>query len=230
MAGIWSDTDWTLGVIELVVLAPSLVWLIWAHAGRRRSRRWATLVCVGLAVTVAQPFGIHATRISAEQFGSPRQAERRSAHQPHTLAVLGVPLFGFRLYVRDYIRLGVEESGSATGELKVRSWLWPVLMTNAEAIDPMCEGAAAPCWNGRQSTAQNLQLYRAGDRWRVLILRPDGTRVAGADAASVGGYYDLRLGIVSLIGVVYWGVLVLCAITALLIRRDIARERLTSKG
>src|SRR5919109_4922476 len=95
-ASEWLALDKILGWAEVVLVAVSLTYLVFAvvRDDRRRACRAMILASV-VAVTVAQPFGVKGVPISPSEFaaGKPRPAK---AEAVHSLRVLGVPLFGFR--------------------------------------------------------------------------------------------------------------------------------------
>jgi hypothetical protein len=226
-----------LGYTEFVLLPVSIGYLVLVviRAGRARAARALILAGV-LALTIAQPFGVKGVPISPQEFteGDTRPAD---ADAIHSVRVLGVPLFGFRPYTREISYLN-GEGGYPSDWLKVRSWLWPGLLTNGTKVERLCGNDFQPCWVPEDQSqegfgrASNLQLVEADGEWRYRILRFDGSPPEYPPPRTTGtygynGYYRLAGGIVSTAGVVYW-LLVggLGALILIRIRRSPASKQL----
>lgn len=201
----WQHLDWALAIAEMVLVPISLVALAWAMK-RQRLVTPAFIFCVIVAATLAQPFGVKAITISPEEYVSGHPVVAK-AEAVHSASVLGVPLFGFAPYSREAL-YRTDTSPRAT--FKVRSWLWPGLLTNADHGAALC-GEGRPCWEPGDSSAGNLELVRAGGMWRYRILRFDGTPVPPRER-DLGGDYRLAVGITSWAGVVYWLILIAAAV------------------
>jgi hypothetical protein len=205
--GAWVRLDQLLGFVEVLAVMASTVYLIRGSRASSRHRKQSMLVAALIALTVAQPFGVKGEPITPQEFAA-------GVHQPadpesvHSLRVLGLPLFGFRPYTRDIFYLN-GEAGYPTHWLKIRSWLWPGLLTNGAKIERLCGEVTRPCWRPRQQGhAQGLELRRAGDEWRYRLLTADG-RVPQHPTVEDGvlGYsahYRLALGVTSVPGLLYW--------------------------
>ncbi len=208
----WRTLDEVLGFAELALVPLSLIYMTRTVRGRnRRARRRARILVGLLAVTVAQPFGVKAVSISPQQYnaGNPRPA---NAEAIHSIDVLGLPLFGYRPYVKSIVYLD-RTTGEPSHWLKIRSWLWPGLLTNGSKIERLCGAKGEPCWvpaDQRPTVlggASNLEAVTAGGEWRYHVLTGDGqpaTYPAGPPYIGQTGYFRLAIGIVSIAGVLYW--------------------------
>lgn len=172
------------------------------RGGRGRAWRAAGLaVLTGL--TVAQPVGVKAVPLAAGAF------EREAPRPAAATAVHRVGPFRFEPY-RQRITYLNGESGYPPDWLKLRSsFLIPGLLTNGTKVERLCGTTGRPCWSarGRQDA---LRLVRAADgEWRYRILTADGklpSRQLGAQDPPYGFASDfrLRVGLVSVAGLVYW--------------------------
>jgi hypothetical protein len=205
----WLDV--LLGVAELLLVPASVVYLAMAVFRPSRRRAMAALALAGvLALTLAQPFGVKSEPITPEEFaaGNPQPAE---AEAVHSVRVLGVPVFGFRPYrgltVEPY--QPILRRGQTGIWLKIRSWVWPGLLTNGSKVAFVCEDSVAPCWTpegeaeptGRPS---KLDLVQADGEWRYHVRSPSGGLPQLPDKTGSFGFYRLSPGIVSWIGLLYW--------------------------
>lgn len=212
-ANDWLAVDNVLGYAEPVLVAVAIVGLARAllRGGRWRTLR-AVLLAVIVGITVAQPFGVKGVPISPQEFAAD-DPQPANAESIHSVELLGLPLFGFRPYTREIQYLN-GEGGYPDTWLKVRSWLWPGLLTNAEKLERLCGTTRQPCWVPEDQNqtgfgrAGNLELVRADGQWRYRILTPDGSppRYPGESTGvyAYNGYYRLTIGIVSTPGLVYW--------------------------
>jgi hypothetical protein len=209
----WFELDKLLGYAEVLLVPASLAYLIVAlvRGGRARGLR-ALALAVVTAITVAQPFGVKGEPITPNQFfaGDPRPAK---AEEVHSTRVLGLSLFRFRPYRRKIWYLN-GEGGNPTHWLKLRSWLWPGLLTNGSKVERLCGTDMQPCWvpEGDSDTygrPSNLQLVKSGNEWRYRILTADGTSPKYPPPFRTGthtynGYYRLTVGVSSKGGLAYW--------------------------
>jgi hypothetical protein len=213
----WLLLDQILGYAEVILVPFSIAYLLLAllRDGRGRAIR-AAVLAIFLALTVAQPFGVKGVPITPAEYraGDPQPAD---AEAVHSVDLLGIPLFGFRPYTREIFYVN-GESGYPTSWLKLRSWLWPGLLTNATKLEKLCGATFDPCWvpadqvqYGRDRS-ENLQLVNADGQWRYRILTFDGTPTD--QVSDYRGYYRLAVGFVSTAGAIYW-VLVACLLIAI---------------
>lgn len=209
----WFELDKLLGYAEVLLVSASLAYLIVALVRGGRARAVRAIVLVGItALTVAQPFGVKGEPITPSQFfaGNPRPAK---AEEVHSMRVLGLSMFRFRPYRRRVWYLN-GEGGNPTHWLKVRSWLWPGLLTNGSKVERLCGTDMQPCWvpEGDSDTygrPSNLQLVKSGDEWRYRILTANGTPPRypppfRTGTYSYNGYYRLAIGVSSNAGLAYW--------------------------
>jgi hypothetical protein len=201
----WLTLDQVLGYAEVVLVGASLAYLVVAALRGGRGRSVRALVLAGVvAVTVAQPFGVRAVPITARQFAAAEPTPHAQA--THSIDVLGLPLFGFVPYTRDIVSVQ-GETGDPTQWLKVRSWLWPGLLTNASKITRLCGPTSQLCWTPEDSAvgagrSSNLHLARAGDQWLYRVLTRNGS--PAPYGGTNGGTYRVAVGIASFSGLTYW--------------------------
>lgn len=218
--------DQVLGVVELVLVPFSVVWLAAAVVQRGRRATGPLVLAAVLALTIAQPFGLKAVPLSSSGLVS-GGVVREDAAAVHSVKLLGVPVFGFKPYTRDLWNPNGGDGGEPPTALKVRTWVWPGILWSSTKVEELCGNKVQPCWDPDDDpagTRSRLQLLRSGDGdWRYLILRADGRRPEPVAAGEPldrfnGGRYELRPGIVSTAGLAYWGLVAMLA-TALLLRR-----------
>src|SRR3954466_6089255 len=122
--------DRLLGAAELFGVLVSLAVLARAclRPGLRRSRV-AVLLALVLALTVAQPVGVIAHRVS------PASAAGSTADHGglHTIRLAGVVPFFYTLYQRRNFLAGLSEN-VPTQTLRARSWLGPGLLTTSSSV------------------------------------------------------------------------------------------------
>ena len=122
-----ANTHLLLGWFELVSVPLAIGLLLAAVLGARpRSLGARILFAVVIGLTVAQPFGVTATRISVDQYARDRIA-RVSTTGWHTMSVGSLPI-AFHVYQHD--KFGLADS-SPRETIRARSWLGP--LTNATA-------------------------------------------------------------------------------------------------
>ena len=188
--------DWWLGALEGCLVAASVVSLLRAKSGRARTS--AALLALGVALTLAHPFGMKAERVGR----APSDAAERNPTGRHTARILGLPIVPFALYRRD--KPVAENVPVAT--LRARSWLWPFLFTNASEVTPLCGDLSTPCWPDRSardgSGADRLSLVSSGgDFW----VRVDNREKTGP-GSSIPAEFVFRIGpgVTSWWGLGYW--------------------------
>jgi hypothetical protein len=188
----WYSADDVLGGIEVLLVALSVWWLAEAAAKRDRRRgKRAAVVGALVGLTLAQPFGVRATsvRVAAVEPGM----EQRAPDQVHSMDVLGIPLVAFRPTTGKVYRVA-GEIGDPDTWVKVRSWIWPALLTNATKVTER---------HGR-GDRESVQLWQTKSGWRLQVSDPQ--------AASPTKSYRLSFGVVSETGAVYWFVWPLLAV------------------
>jgi hypothetical protein len=210
----WLDV--LLGLAELILVPASVLYLARAVFRPNREQAFRALTLAGIvALTVAQPFGVEAEPISREEFeaGDPQPAK---AEAIHSVEVLGIPVVGFRPYRREVI--GLLPSDVADPKwLKLRSWVWPGVLTNGAKVTDMCASSDQACWapegegGFEDGSSRSLRLARAGDEWRYSVLTASGSVPRTPGETGSQGFFRLGLGIVSWPGLVYWIFLVLVA-------------------
>ncbi len=170
-----------------------------------------------LALTVAQPFGVIASREKAAPRPPP---DAENGDSVHFARVFGIPALPFRLYSRPNL-LQAENAPWAT--LRARSWLWLPALTNASRIAETCSSdVLTPCWKpergwGRGQT--DLTVFQDGGKQWATIDNPLG-RGSGPAPIPDSFTWKLRAGIASPAGLVYW---ILAAILVITARRRRAR-------
>ncbi len=210
-----------LGAVEYVLVPVSLLGLVWAMLRRsRRARRWSVPLALGLAVTVAQPFGIVANRVA----GPPPGAKFVGSTDVHVARIGGVvPILPFVLYREDI--LGPVGDQSPTARLKARSWLWLPILTNATRIHDICASdVTVPCWSAATSRTSifgtGVSLEEKAGRFYVTLYAPLGPRFR----APARYTWELAPGIASIAGLIYW------ALVAVLVPFALVAGRRTEKG
>ena len=204
----------------------SLLWLIaaWERPTGRGHRTAPTLLALVVALTVAQPFGV----IASKEDAAPRPpVYAGNGHSVHVARVLGIPLLPFRLYSRSSVSFG-ENTPKAT--LRARSWFWLPALTNATQIAETCSSDVfTPCWDpepGSGNPGNDLTVFRKGGKQWVTIENPAGREERGPcpPSACGPGYrptplpdsfsWELRAGSASPAGLVYWALAILLVVTA----------------
>lgn len=193
----------------------------------RGHRSAPTLLALVVALTVAQPFGV----IASKEDSAPQPpVYAGNGHSVHVARVFGIPLLPFRLYSR-----GVFWSGenAPTATLRARSWFWLPVLTHASEIAETCSSdVLTPCWDpepGLGHPRADLTVFRDGDKQWVTIDNPGGRQEVEergpCPAATCGPDYrptpvpdsfswELRTAIASPAGLVYWALATLLVITA----------------
>lgn len=211
-----SALDRVLAVAEIVLVALSLYALVAACIAR--SRRWArraTIAAVVTAITVAQPFGVVATR---EHGAVPPAATRSSPEGVHTLRAFGFLPVPYVLYSRD--RVWKSDTGPHS-DARARSWLWAPVLTNASAVAGTCASDAfVPCWGKSGYGSKSLQIADDGGETWAVFSNPD-SRFHPAGQVPSAFTFKLGFGLASPAGLVYWAVaLGLVVVARLRLRAD----------
>lgn len=199
----------SLWYLALVVPAAGLVIALGRFSDRRpRLQILAVPLTVLTALTVAQPFGVRADGIQAAGRQPLVSGESVDPTATQTEDVLGLPILNFQLYRRDKFdpAAGLGECCPPTHDLRIRSWVWPGLMTNGTQVFGLC--GDSPCWDPDDpSTRGAVKLIEKGNTWYAI-------------AASHGLAYTWHLsaGVTSQLGVVYW-VLAALGLGSLVYRR-----------
>ncbi len=211
----------------------SLLWLIaaWKRPTGRGHRTAPTVLALVVGLTVAQPFGV----IASKKDAAPRPpVYAGNGHSVHVARVFGIPLLRFRLYSREVFWPG---ENTTTATLRARSWFWLPALTNATQIAETCSNDVLdPCWDpepGSGTSGSDLTVFRDGGKQWVTIDNPDGRqqekeRGPCPPETCGAGYrptpipdsfnWELRAGIASPAGLVYWALAILLVISARLRR------------
>jgi hypothetical protein len=210
--------DYALGYAEFVLVPLSIGWLVLACLRPKPRRlRYALAFALLLAVTVAQPVGLVATR----QDGPPPHGARRSPSGMNVARLFGVPTTPFVLYRRGSAVRGFENAPRAT--LRARSWFWLPILGNASKIADICANDIfTPCWEPSEDRtapspyANTLRLVEVnGTQW-VSISNPFHAKYpAGEVPAAVT--WRLHLGLASPAGALFW--LVIAGLATASLRR-----------
>jgi len=198
----------------------SLLGLLWARVGRSpRTARWAVPLAVVLALTVAQPFGIVAKRVSGPPVGTKAVGET-SIHIARIAGV--VPILPFVLYRQNI--LGPIGDQSPTAMLKARSWFWLPVLTNSTAIKGICSNdVTVPCWGGSEDSvsgqSNTISLREKDGRYYITLYSRLGPRFLAPSSYT----WELAPGIASTAGLTYW------ALTAVLVPTALATARRRNK-
>lgn len=208
----WPALDWILGIGGWLAAITSLIWLVgaWLRPTRQRTRR-AVLLALVLAVTVAQPFGIVAHRVAR----MPANAHAVAPYSVHAARAFGaIPLFPFAVYRLHYPPIGDNWTHAS---LRVRSWFWLPILTNATHVTGLCGGIVTlPCWDPSLTGEHNaLTLASSGGDYYLRMEDFQSTR---------GGYLTWKLtpGIAYVPGLIYW---LLLAVLIPLVVRDARRPQ-----
>ena len=163
----------------------SLLWLVaaWERPTARGLRRAPTVLAVIVGLTVAQPFGVVASKeerasppppTDAPQPGAPSlpEPERSNGEDVHVARLFGlVPVLPFRFYQREIFLSGLGEN-APNETLRIRSWFWLPVLTNATEVAEACSGDVfTPCWRPGQQT---LTVFREGGTQWATIDNPPG--------------------------------------------------------
>lgn len=193
-----SALDGFLAVAEIVLVALSLYALVAVCVAP--SRAWvrrATIAAAITALTVAQPFGVVATR---ERGVPPPRAARSSPGGVHTLRAFGFLPIPYVLYSRD--RLWRSDT-SPRSDARARSWLWAPVLTNASDIAGTCASVFVPCWASNGYGSKSLQIAQDGGETWAVFRNPESNRFAPGQVPSAFTY-KLSFGLASPAGLVYW--------------------------
>jgi hypothetical protein len=189
--------DHVLGIAEFALVSVSLLWLTITAVSRRRERLLrATALAAVVAVTVAQPFGVVASRAS----GIPKGATtvKHPAHV-HILRLGVVPIEPFKLYKRQEFYL----DDPPPDTLRARSWAWLPLLVNSSKLADICGYGNPPCWDDQEG--QHLVVLRKDHHyWVAFTERRSETAPSILD--ETGGAWKLGFGLASPLGLAYWAV------------------------
>lgn len=192
-----------LSIAEFVLVAATLGELVVALSrGRRLSRLWLAAIAV-TALTVAQPLGIVAQR-SSEPIRA--VAGVSAASSVHVARLLGLPLMPFVVYSQS-IPLASLGENAPQDKLKVRSWVWGPILTNATVLTDECDGSInLPCWHAHSAYGERTQLSLVNRNGWYLTARahPHPSSVTDAPAPFAAETWKLSVGIASPSGLVYW--------------------------
>ncbi len=199
---------WVLLVVRPLLALVAVSWLILAaRRYTRRLARFASAFALIIALTLAQPFGIHAVRVAAPPAG----AEPVSPRSALDFRVAGWVPVSASLYTTGLLH---GDSGEPQGTLRLDSSVWGPVLFSTTAVTEIC-GATTPCWApDPSSTADGLQaVTKDGRYW--LVYRSNGVAVVNHAT------WSLRFGLTSWLGLAYWCcVAVLLAYLALIARLE----------
>jgi hypothetical protein len=210
-----------LGWVEAILVPISVLWLILCLESPKRPARPAIVLALILGLTLAQPFGLVVS--SEGERAPPRDSRSADPTGVHAARLFGVvPVMAFSVYRDENLCFPSCET-TATASLEARSWAWlPVLVNSAEITELCVGGSGTPCWDPNARDEQqrsSLALADVDGTWWVTIRdrNPAGVGIEGA--------WELRPGIASWAGVVYWvvaGVLIAALVRT---RRPVAASR-----
>jgi hypothetical protein len=197
--------DRVLAVAEVLLIAASIVLLLRA----RTARSWtlAVALTVTVALTLAHPIGISAEKGTT----IPEGAVEHGATDINVAEIAGLPLMPFTLYKRERIGTGLVENVS-TDSLRVRSWVWPFLLTSGGDVAGMCADVFEPCWHPEwrdsdkpvlreNEAARNVSVWsKDADYW----VRVDNRHHQTTSAVPAEFVYRLRPALTSWWGLAYW--------------------------
>lgn len=209
------EVSWGLGAAEGVFFCAGIAVALAVATGRARSY-WLSLPLV-VAVTLAQPFGARVDPVAAT---TAIAGADRDPGRVESIDVLGLPLARFRLESAEKAPAW-GESGYPTRELKVRSWIPPLLLINATPVVDMCGVVTNSCWKPDDRVPHGsggVALFEQDGRWHV---RTTSTGDSALTGRPVVREWRLSYGVVSWTGTAYWALLAV-ALMALALR---ARRR-----
>jgi hypothetical protein len=205
-------TDLGLGAAELMLATVSLGLLLLVALRRPATRVRVIAVALGVftALTAAQPFGVVAKPTS------PHREAGETPSSPATIHRAG-GIFAFRLYRRPTFRIE-GESGDPTHTLRLRTGLWPALLTHQRRLTDLCGSIDNPCWDPR--FGEQIELFKTREgRWRLLAptgYAKDPHRPPDVPAALA---WDLGIGVVSVPALVWWSMAGVFAVAIVTRRR-----------
>jgi len=192
--------DSILGFAEFFLVPASILWLVAAWRDpKSRGLRAPTVLALILALTVAQPFGV----VASKEAGAPPPTEAGpNGESVHVARLFGfLPVLPFRLYQREIFLSGLGEN-APNETLRARSWFWLPLLTNATQVAETCsDDVLTPCWKPGYSSEQNLTVLREGGTHLATIDNPPGRGEAQIPDSFT---WKLRAGIASPAGLAYW--------------------------
>lgn len=193
------EPDRLLGAAEAVLVALSVAAM--AIALRTGLPRLSTGVGLGvlvLALTVAQPFGVSSSEISASDYRHQHPATVGYGASTETMDLFGLPVLRFRP-TRLPSLLPPEDVGISSGSLRVRSWVPPLFLTNATRLAALCGKVTDPCPRTEDPSA--LLVTRSGDAWYLRAATELGATERGVPPFRA---WRLSAGVTSWLGVLYW--------------------------
>jgi hypothetical protein len=218
LLGHMEALGYVLGGVEFLLVPVSLLGLLWNLARRSsQTRRWAIPLALGLALTVAQPVGIVAKRVSGPPAGG-RVVGQTSVHVARIGGV--VPVLPFALY-RERIQGPISDQ-APNAALKARSWLWLPILINATRIARICAGdVRVPCWgttpNSNSGPSNALRVEEKDGRYYATLSIPLAARYVAPSSYT----WELVPGIASIAGLIYWALLALLIPGVLITSRPI---------
>ena len=112
----------------------------------------------------------------------------------------------FVVYSQSIPLAGLGEN-SPQDKLKVRSWAWGPLLTNATTLTDECDGTIEiPCWNANTAYGEPTELTLADhDGWYLTArASPQGSSSGTPPQPFSAETWKLSIGIASPLGLIYW--------------------------
>jgi hypothetical protein len=200
--------DWALVAAGVILSAFSIVFLVLAKSNRAKAM--SALLALGVALTLAHPFGMTAEEVTRV----PADAVQRDPSAVNTARVVGLPAMPFKLFRRDKLRVLSDYETEPNATLRARSWVWPFLFTSSSELSQMCDtGASVPCWKPERTGpkgqplatspyARTLSLWSTGGKYWVKVDNPYSDH-AGSSLPQQW-VYRLRPAVTSWWGLGYW--------------------------
>jgi hypothetical protein len=183
----------------LIAAVIVLAWLfrVAVNRGPRGQGALASALALALALTVVQPFGVVAERVSS----APPDGQQVDPTGDNSLGALR-----FHIYGQDISQILVDDTREAI--LKAQSSVAGVLLYNTTDVASICKGLGdPPCWEVDGSGMSLRSMIREGDNyWLTLSYDPDVVKERGFDVppSELAYTWKLSLGVASFGGALYW--------------------------
>lgn len=159
----------------------------WERPTVRGLRRAPAVLALVVALTVAQPFGVVASKQEGDAPRPPPRPEpsplspaQSNGDDVHVARLFGlVPVLPFRFYQREKPLSGLAEN-TPNKTLRIRSWFWLPILTNATRVADTCsEDVLTPCWEPGYPYGKELTVYRRGGSQWATLYNPPGEGSGG---------------------------------------------------